>query len=469
MSRPAIRSILIAGDGVVGLSAALAFSRALPTVEVSLLGLPSDRGSLADHFPTTLPAIGRFHASIGFDELDLVRRGIAVHHLGTRFTSSADGEWIHSFGDVGRGEGAVPFHAMWVAAKRAATALDYDHYSPASVIGRAGKFVHPSGDSKSPLATYVYGLRLHPLHYRTALLDATHDLRRVEGPIAGIERRDDGGIAALRLTGGSKLEADLFVDCSGAAAALIGAVGNEIADWSSWLPAKHIDYAWEASDHLEPLDQVEAIAKGWRLTASVPGATLRATMTTDASPSSIEIRPGRRGDTFVANVLALGEAALALDPLHGCNLSLAHSAILRAIELLPGRDCHQLERAEYNRLTALEADRARDFHILFQSQLPDVDPPPASLARTLVQWRTRGRLPFFEEETFTPSSWMQMLIGIGILPDHVAPLAEAIDGNAARAAMASFAIELDALATRLPAYPDYLARIAQAPSVAAPA
>ena len=461
MSRANIRSILVVGDGIVGRSAALAFSRALPGVEVNVLGLPADLAAIADHFPATLPAVGRFHASIGVDELDLVRQKIAVHHLGTRFDGGAAGAWIHSFGDVGRGEGTIPFRQIWLGVREKGEALAFDRYSPASVIGAAGKFVHPSGDPASPLASYLYGLRLNPERYRALLAHATSHLQRSTGTIAAIDCRDDGGIAAVRLADGRRVKADLFVDCSGPSAALIGTVSAEFDDWAPWLPACHVALTWGQPEPLAPLDRVEAVEHGWRLSATVPGATMSSSVTTEPVPNSVAIRPGRRRRSFVANVLALGDAAVAIDPLHGANLSLAHSAILRAIALFPGRDCHLLELAEYNRVTALETERARDFHALFQAQLLGVSAPPDSLARTLAQWRARGRLPFFEEETFTEASWAQALIGLGILPDAVAPTAGVVDGTAAAAAMAAFARELGALAERLPGYADYLDRMIQ--------
>lgn len=460
MSRAAIRSILIAGDGVVGLSAALAFSRALPGIDVAVLRLVPDPAAIADHFPATLPAIGRFHATIGFDELYLVRRGIAVHHLGTRFDGGAAGSWTHSFGEVGRGEGMVPFHQLWLGAVQDGKALAYDRYSPASVIGGAGKFVHPSGDPASPLATYLYGLRLNPQRYRALLETATREIPKIEGDFVSVDHVGDGSIAAVRLGDGRSIDADLYIDCSGPRAILIGTVDDHFEDWSAWLPVVHVESSWKDPTPLEPLDRVAAIDQGWRLTATLAGAALHAGVTTTASSRSTAIRPGRRRNAFVANVLAIGDSAVALDPLHGDNLSLAHSSILRAIALFPGRDCHPLELAEYNRLTALEAERARDFHALFQLNLAR-DAPPDSLARTLVQWCARGRLPFFEEETFTPASWMQMLIGLGIRPGHVAPLARSVDSNAASTAMAAFAKELEALAERLPLYPDYLETVAK--------
>ena len=462
MNRPAIRSILVVGDGIVGLSAALAFRRALPGVEVRVLKMPPDPATIADHFPSMLPTVGRFHAAIGLDELDLVRRNVAVHHLGTRFTGTGGG-WCHSFGDVGRGEGAVPFHQIWLAARRSGAALPFGAYSTASAIGSEGKFVHPSGDPRSPLATYLYGLRVNPRRYRETLLAAASDVPQMDGELGSVERNGDN-IAALCLADGTTLEADLYVDCSGPAGRLISELSDEFDDWSAWLPARHISTAWESGKSVEPLARIEPITDGWRLTSSTPESSMSASVTTSARPGSTAIAPGRRRNTFVGNVLAIGDAAVALDPLHGANLSLAHSAILRAIALIPGRDMHSLELAEYNRLTALEADRARDFHALFQLLLATAEARPASLERTLTQWQSRGRLPFFEEEVFTESDWLQALIGLGFVPDAVAPSAEAIDTAAAAPAMADLAAQIAQIAERLPPYPDYLAHIQAAPS-----
>ena len=458
MNRAAIRSILVAGDGIVGRSAALAFARALPGVDVSLLAVAPDPAALAEQIPATLPMVDRFHAAIGFDELDLVRRDIACHHLGTR----VDDQWAHSFGTVGRDEGQVPFHQLWLGAHLENGALPFDRYCPASVIGAAGKFVHPSGEPTSPLATYLYGFRLNPRRYRALLVAATDALTCHNGPIARIERRGDGGITAIELADGQSLAADLFVDCTGPRRLLIGRDAHEFDDWSHWLPAREIMLDWSLDDAPAPLDRIATSDDGWTLCTTVPGARLVAAVAHSPAPGSVTIRPGRRRASFVANVLAIGDSAVALNPLLGANLSLAHSAILRAIELLPGRDCNALERGEYNRLNALEADRARDLHILFQHR-SDMPSSPDGLARTLGQWRRRGRLPFFEEDMFTPASWAQVLIGTGHLPDHQTPAAGAVDRNAAADAMGRLAHELETLAERLPTYGDYRARMMRAP------
>ena len=159
--------------------------------------------------------------------------------------------FIHT-ATLGAREGAVRFHQMWLAARQAGTALENGAYSPASVIGSAGKFVHPSGEAGSPLATILYGLRLNPARYRDVLLDAAQGLPTIEGEIAQVERRDDNHVAALVLRDGSRLEADLFVDCSGPSSAIIGAMGGEFDDWSASLPARHISADWRPARTSSP-------------------------------------------------------------------------------------------------------------------------------------------------------------------------------------------------------------------------
>ncbi|MEA3048246.1 MAG: tryptophan 7-halogenase [Sphingomonadales bacterium] len=467
----AFRSIAVAGAGIVGLSAALAFARALPWARVELVETAPEPAALADRMPGTLPPVGRFHAAIGLDELDLVRRGIAVHRLGTRFEHwSADGRpWYHVNGEYGFSIGPVGFGDLWPEAERRKRARPFHRYSPAAMIAEADKFVHPEERAGSPLATYLYALALDPDGYRARLEEQAVAARivRTGGELLDVERRQDGGLAALRLSGDRRVEGELFLDCTGPSARLIGAVDDGFEDWGAWLPADRIAVA-EDSGEPSPVDVASATPDGWRWRGSAGRRTLRAELT--AGGDGVAIRPGRRPRPFARNVLALGDAATAVDPLHGANLDLAQSAILRALELLPGRDCHPIEVAEYNRRSGQETSRVRDFlalHYLrsgraegdFWRDLAD-RAPPDSLAHTLEQFEARGRLPFYEEETFDKSSWLAALLGLGVRPRHLNPAAAGFDPEQAMGAMEAYAGQLAALPPRLPPYRDYLARMA---------
>jgi tryptophan halogenase len=485
----AIRSICVAGDGIVGLSAALAFSRALPRVRIEVLALPADPAALADRLPSTLPHVLRFHAAIGFDELDLVRAGIATHRIGTRYEGwSADGaSWHHAFGDTFGEVGGARFDQAWLRARAAGRAAAYERHNAAAVLAASHRFVHPDGKAGSPLASYVYALRLDPPAYRARLAAACEKrgVIRTEGALGGVERREDGGAAALLLTDGRRIEADLFVDCAGPGAPVLSALDGAFEDWSAWLPCDRLRIGVSAGGRADPVDVVEAQAEGWRWMAPLPdrllgGFAFASALAGDARTAelfpageTVAIRPGRRPAPWVRNVLAIGDAAAAVDPLEGTNLHLAQAAILRAIELMPGRDCHPLELAEFNRRTEWETLRVRDFIALHYLRSGRRDgpfwsalagrAPPETLAATLEQWERRGRLPFFEEESFERESWAASLFGLGILPRHPDPAASGVPLDRSAEAIARHAERLAGLPARLPSYPDYLSRMRSTP------
>ena len=163
------------------------------------------------------------------------------------------------------------------------------------------------------------------------------------------------------------------------------------------------------------------------------------------------------------------DAAVAVDPLHWTNLHLAHKAIARALDLLPGSDCHPLALREYNRLTGIETERVRDYLALhYLASTRRFGPfwkasarrtKPEGLALTLRQWESRSSLPFFEEESFNRESWIAALLGMGVLPKRIDYRAMALDGGQCVAALERIAGEIATLPARLPSYPDYLRRM----------
>lgn len=469
MSDRAIRSVAILGGGITGLSAALAFARALPQIAVTLVETPPDPAALADRLPGSTTAIHRFHASMGIEEQALVRAGIAVPRLGLRFDDwPADGEsWYHVHGDHGPPGGAIAFHQLWARARREGRAGAWHLYGAAGVLAEAGRFVHPQGKPGTPLATFDYALRLDPERYRqtlTALADRLRVTRR-PGAFGGIERREDGGASALLLTDGSRIEADLYFDASGPSAPLAEAMGGSFEDWSDSLPCDRVALAAAPSGAFGPNDRITGTARGWHFAAALPGGTLLGEIWSadrgGHDEGAVAIRPGRRAAPWVRNTLALGDAAVALDPLHWPNLHLAHSGIARALELLPGRDFHPVEVAEYNRRAREEAERMRDFqalHYLHKSGDAASLRVPASLAHTLQQFASRGRLPAYDEDSLPKEIWLSALLGLGVLPRAIEPLASGVPADVVAARMAEMRAGLAQLPARLPSYAEYLAR-----------
>jgi tryptophan halogenase len=137
---------------------------------------------------------------------------------------------------------------------------------------------------------------------------------------------------------------------------------------------------------------------------------------------------------------------------------------------MPDRDFAAIELWDYNREAAAEADRARDFVALHYATADrPKDPfwrdaaaaePPASLAHTLGLFRERGKLPVYEEETFTRHSWAAVLLGQGVIPRRVDPLIDVFPADQSAQAMAQLRDSIAAAIPTLPAQGAYLHHLA---------
>lgn len=475
-----IRTIAVAGGGTVGLSAALAFARALPRARVQLIDLPIDPAALADRMPGTLPAIRHFHRLVGIAEPDLVRDAQASYRLGTRFEDWTDSgrAWHHCFGRHGAVIEASPFHHQWLRLREEPGTRDYDCYAPAAALARAGKFVHPADDQNALLGSHDYALRLDPRSYRELLRSEAARARVAirAGTLADV-RVEGGLVEALRLEVGSEVRADLFVDCAGPGAPILSRLDGAFEDWSEALPCDRLVVRWSAGEAPGPLDHARATDSGYQFAIPMLAQALKGWAFSSAISGEheagggerIAFRPGRVRASWVRNVVAFGDSAVVVDPLESTNLYLAQNAIRRAVTLIPDTDFHPLVLAEFNRRTAAEADRVRDFvaaHFLASRrrsggfwQSMETRSAPDSLAHTLEQFEGRGRLPRFEEESFSEDSWLALLIGLGIVPKRIDPTVHRIDKATSAAMLEQIRTTCNALPERLPDYPSYMAQL----------
>lgn len=458
MSARAIGSVCVVGDGIVGLSAAAAFARALPQVAVTIVPATPDAAAVAEIQCATWPSIHRFHAAIGLDERELVRAGIATHLLGARFVNwpQERQDWVHGFGEHGLKAGDIPFHPLWHRAFQAGAAAPYWRYGAAALLGAAGKFVHPSPDPASPLGGFLYALRIDPPRYRAHLDSLTAPLPR-PAPFASVERGEDGAITAVRTADGGRVTADLYLDSSGPQALLRSPDDREFEAWDQWLPGRSMAVRDVPGDAVAPLDRAETTATGWCWQSPLADRTRVIELTDDTGGGAV--RFGRR-TPWIGNMLGLGDAATAIDPLFGTALHLAQDAILLALDLLPGQDFGQAEIAEYNRRSRAVSTRMRDFHALHHLRAANkTNALPEGLARTLEQFKRRGRLPPFEGEPFETDAWLASLIGLGLMPDAIDPLTASIDPARAAHAMDALATRLVQATERVPPYPQLLTRL----------
>lgn len=102
-------SVAVLGSGVVALSAAIAFRRALPAARITLVERPDDPRSLLDRIGAATLAIDSFHRAIGLDQQLFIRRtgAVAIHRV------MLDGEPLGAPGAIPHVEG-VALHQLWL-------------------------------------------------------------------------------------------------------------------------------------------------------------------------------------------------------------------------------------------------------------------------------------------------------------------------------------------------------------------
>lgn len=478
-----IARIAVIGGGIVGWSAAVALRRRVPGVAVTIVATPPPPDALADRIAQTLPSTIGFHDDLGLGEDDAVLRAGGVWRLGTEFEDWAPGRppYVHAYGSCGQPFGTASFHHHWLRAARDGTAAPFEAHAPAAMLARAGRMpIPPTGIVAEAQAAVM----LDVPRYR-AMLEAFARHLGVEvrdGDVATVRLRgEDGFVDAVLLADGSAVTADVFVDAAGPGAVVRGAIDDMWEDWQRWLRCDRLVTAEGAAERSTGLDRVQAMPAGWRWRTPTPDRTSHgccyasafmsdadaqqalATAGATVMAPAVAFHQGTRPEPWARNCVAIGDAATVIEPLEFTNLHLAHSAIDRIVAMLPGRACHPLEIADYNRQAQAEVVRVRDFVLCHYATAQRAEPfwrdlpaLPDSLARTLAAFRERGRLPFFEEETFSRDDWLTVLIGQGAMPRRIDPLIETTDVADSERAMAAYRAAIGQAVSRCPDLDAYL-------------
>ena len=450
----------------------------------------------------TIPPIMDFIRTLGIDEDDVVRKTKASFKLGIEFRdwTRPGHSYIHPFGQTGFDMEGVPFAGYWLKHFQQGKASNLEDYCLQAVAARQHKFMRPVRAPNSPLEKITYAL-----HFDAALFGAylrtyaeARGVLRTEGKIKRVAlRATDGFIDYCELESGARVEADLYIDCTGFRGLLIEeALKSGYEDWSQWLPCNRaVAVPCERSGPLSSHTQVTARIAGWQwriplqhrigngyvycsdfisdadaqeaLLSSLEGPAL-------AKPLLLRFATGRRKHFWNRNCVAIGLAAGFLEPLESTSIHLIQRGVGLLLKLFPDRSFHSADIERYNRMCAFEYERVRDFLLLHYSTTEREDPlwrrcrsipHTDSLREKLDLFRSYGRIIREDTELFPAQSWLYVMLGQNIVPAAYEPLADTLDSEKAQRNLDHIRDVTRRCADAMPLHHEFIAQHCAAPGM----
>ncbi|WP_425089784.1 tryptophan halogenase family protein [Stappia sp.] len=441
MNCPRQTDIAVIGGGATGWMAAAYLKRALPSADITLMDSP-DVAPLG--VGESLNDISRrFNTALGLDEAEFLRATDGTYKIGIRFDNfdRQGGVFFHPFGKPETETRARPGAQEGYAAT---TLCRENRFDP----GQEARGYH--------VCATRYGAVLRDL---ALALGVHHIVRHVDEVV-----RDGERIA--RVEG---LTADLFVDCTGFRALLIGQTLETPFDPLSDLlqndAAVALRVPYDAiEDRPFPYTRCTAAEAGWiwriplwsrlgtgycyssrHISPSQAEARLRADLGLKAGAEEsdglkamhIAFRHGRHRRARRGNCVALGGAFGFIEPLESTGLSMTQAAIMA---LVPGL----ADLGEWDRLCRRRFDTTVDFIFAHYWLSKRMDTPywrdlkqciPSRRLSDVINAAGRGDYRAIETDPgffYRPNNWDVVLSGLGAFdgrprippaptPAHVSP------------------------------------------------
>jgi tryptophan halogenase len=499
-----IRSVVIVGGGTAGWMTASLLSR-LYGAKLDITLVESDEISTIGVGEATIPAIKNFNRLLGIDENDFLRSTQGSFKMGIEFRNwgQLGDQYMHGFGKIGQDLGWLRMHQYWLKARQLGKASHFDNYAINVVAARRNRFMPARPDMpESPLGEIAHAYHFDAGLYVQYLRRFAEGwgVKRIEGRIVSTRLKPENGfVEAVVMQSGAEVTGELFIDCSGIRALLIeGALRTGYEEWGHWLPCdRALAVPCRSVSPLTPYTRSTAHKAGWQwriplqhrignghvfssgfmgedeassiLMSNLDGEAL-------ADPRLIRFTTGKRKKIWNRNVVAIGLSSGFLEPLESTSIHLIQTNILRLVALFPDRSFRKADQDEFNRQAEFEYTRIRDFIIAHYKQTERTDSEmwrycrhmdiPDTLQQKLDNFSSAGRVIKVADELFAEESWIQVLIGQGLVPDSYDPAVDIRSEADILAYLGNIEGVISKCADLVPDHAAYIAQNCKAPEVA---
>lgn len=357
-------------------------------VEVSLIESPDvPRIGVGE---ATIPSINHILAAIGINELEFLKRVDGSYKQAIKYIDWLDGQgesYYHAFGRH-RGSPVDTSTLNWLTSDRSIPFSETISAQPVICEALLAPKMLGRWDFGQPLP---YAFHLDALKFADYLCEiaTSRGVRHYRDHVVDIEMAQSGDIAAVRTQSGDRLEADLFIDCTGFAGILIEKkLGVEWIDCSPWLLCDRAvtiqaPYEHNFPGYVRPNTLATAVSAGWIW--EIPLQTRRAWGYVHASdyvsedeaerelrafigPLADELparfvpfKTGYRAKSWVQNCIAVGLSAGFIEPLESTGLYLSDLAAVMLTEHFPYGDDMDAQAYRFNRILANRFHEILDF------------------------------------------------------------------------------------------------------------
>jgi len=493
-ARRPVRRVVIAGGGTAGWMAAACIAKVLgKRLDIKLI--ESDEIGTVGVGEATIPTLIHFHKLLEISEQEFMAATQATFKLGISFENwrNVREDYIHSFGLTGTDHWTAGFQHFWHKGRERGLAGEYGDYCLELRAAQEKRFAHLPRDGMN----YAYHLDASAYARFLRTFSERHGVQRIEGKIVDVTTSAlTGHIRSLTLDSGADIEGDLFIDCTGFRALLIGqAMKVEYEDWSHWL-FNDSAAALQTTSAGDAVPYTCSIAHGfgwqWRiplqhrvgngivfssryveqeqaiqaLMDNIEGEPLM-------KPRVIRFQPGQRKQVWKGNCVAVGLASGFLEPIESTSIHLIQRSIIRLMQMFPTEGIAQADVDEYNKQAWTEIEHIRDFIILHYHVTNRVDTPywrdarnmevPASLRHRIELFRETGRVFRISNELFAENSWIQVLLGQGVMPLQHHQAADLMGDEELAHFLGSIKSSIDRTVSGLPSHQQYVERYCAAP------
>jgi tryptophan halogenase len=371
--------VLIVGGGSAGWITAAYLDRSLNgngPKEVLIGVVESARIGRIGVGEATIPTMKRTLARIGISERDFLIHADATFKQAIRFDDWLE-EGHHYYHPFDRLTAAKfdRYGLRYLASDRSKAFAEM--VSPQPAICDAGLSPKKSSDGdyegQMPYAYHMDAEKFADFLRDTATSRGVHHMT---DDVVDVERRENGDVAAVKTASGKRIEADLFIDCSGFARLLIGkTLGVPYEEFGDYLlcdsaVAMQVPYDVYKRDNVRPYTTSKALSAGWVwdiglqnrrgtgyvyssqfISAEDAEAELRAhegPHCAEVKARHLKFKTGRVAEAWKNNVVAIGLSAGFLEPLESTGLFFIEEGVDYLCELFPRLGALDAGRRMYN-------------------------------------------------------------------------------------------------------------------------